>query len=124
MGDYTINPVKGLCPMACTDNRGKEYCYARRLYGRFKWNPEIRLEPEVMSGVYLSHIKPSRIFVGSTVELFGEWVKPEWLKYIFEMCKVFPQHTFIFLTKRPQELARCSPFPDNCCIGASIDRWR
>ena len=34
--DYTINPVKGLCPMACS------YCYARRMYKRFKWNPEIR----------------------------------------------------------------------------------
>ncbi len=36
--DYTINPVKGLCPMAC------EYCYARKMYKRFKWNPVIRYD--------------------------------------------------------------------------------
>ncbi len=39
--DYTINPVKGLCPMVCS------YCYARRMYQRFKRNPEVRFEPEV-----------------------------------------------------------------------------
>ncbi len=31
--DYTINPVKGLCPMACKDNQDKEYCYARARKG-------------------------------------------------------------------------------------------
>ena len=36
--DYTINPVKGLCPMACS------YCYARAMYKRFRWNPEIRYD--------------------------------------------------------------------------------
>ena len=40
--DYSINPVKGLCPVGC------EYCFARRLYKRFKWNPEIRLDSEVL----------------------------------------------------------------------------
>ena len=35
---FSINPVKGLCPVACKDNDGKEYCYARRMYKRFKWN--------------------------------------------------------------------------------------
>jgi protein gp37 len=123
--DYSINPVKGLCPMDCKDNQGKPYCYARRMYQnpRYKTmyaNQEIRFEPEVMSGVYLSHIKPSRIFLGSTLELFGEWVKPEWLKYIFEMCKVFPQHTFIFLTKNSENLKDWEPFPENCWVGVSV----
>lgn len=27
--DYSINPIKGLCPVACKDNQGKSYCYAR-----------------------------------------------------------------------------------------------
>ena len=36
--DYTLNPVKGLCPVGCS------YCYARRLYRRFGWNPKIRLD--------------------------------------------------------------------------------
>lgn len=36
--DYTWNPVKGLCPEAC------EYCYARRIYARFHYDPAIRLD--------------------------------------------------------------------------------
>ena len=105
---YTINPVKGLCPMACS------YCYARARYKRFKWNPEIRY-------VGMNNIpeKPCLIFVGSTMELFGDWIKPEWLEYIFEYCRSAPKHIHIFLTKQPQNLIKWSPFPDNCWVGVS-----
>ncbi len=106
--DYTINPVKGLCPMACT------YCYARRMYKRFGWNPEIRFEPIVKLPT-----KPSKIFVGSTMELFGEWIDAFWLDSIFKSVKDNPQHTFLFLTKQPQNLIKWSPFPDNCWVGVS-----
>ncbi len=108
--DYSVNPVKGLCPMACP------YCYARRMYKRFKWNPEVRFEP--IRDADLPK-KPSRIFVGSTMELFGEWVDAFWLDSIFRTVKDNPQHTFIFLTKQPQNLAKWSPFPDNCWVGVS-----
>ena len=64
--DYTINPVKGKCPMGC------DYCYARRMYDRFKWNPEIRYEDPFWQFHKLKGKKPSRVFVGSTMELFGE----------------------------------------------------
>jgi len=111
--DYTINPVKGLCPMACS------YCYARRMYKRFHWNPEIRLQPYWWND--LAELKPSRIFVGSTIELFGNWVKPEWLTQILRMCKAHKKHTFIFLTKQPWELIKSSPFSDNCWVGVSAD---
>ena len=109
--DYTINPVKGLCPMACS------YCYARRMYKRFKWNPEIRLDT---NGLF-SNLpkKPARIFVGSTIELFGPWVKAEWMSYILDNVRDWPQHNFIFLTKWPENLAQWSPFPKNCWVGVS-----
>lgn len=107
--DYTINPVKGLCPVAC------DYCYARRMYKRFKWSPEIRLVPLLDVRVK----EGSRIFVGSTIELFGEWVRLEWLEYIFKWAKAHPNHTFIFLTKQPQNLVKWSPFPDNCWCGVT-----
>ncbi len=109
---YTINPVKGLCPMACP------YCYARRMYERFGWNPEIRYDASWWEKI--EHIKkPSCIFIGSTIELFGDWVKWAWLKYILQKCEYYPQHTFIFLTKKPENLARWSPFPPNVWVGAS-----
>lgn len=115
--DYTINPVKGLCPMHCKTPDGYEYCYAageRGLYRRFKWNPEIRFERVRGS------IPPgSRVFVGSTMELFGPWVKAEWLREIFGIVGVHPELTFIFLTKQPQNLAAWSPFPSNVWVGVS-----
>jgi len=108
---YTINPVKGLCPMACS------YCYARAMYKRFKWNPEIRYN---YFGWDNLPTKPSRIFVGSTIELFGEWIEPQWLTHIFKMVETNKMHTFIFLTKQPQNLIKWSPFPDNCWVGVTI----
>ncbi len=121
--DYTINPVKGLCPMHCKNLEGFEYCYAageRGLYKRFKWNPEIRYEPIIMTDPFC-YGKPSKIFVGSTMELFGDWVKPAWLDHIFEFCQreTNKRHTFIFLTKQPQNLVKWSPFPENCWVGIS-----
>ncbi len=110
--DYTINPVKGKCPVACS------YCYARRLYDRFKWDTTIRYDDMVWQiGPHIA--KGSRVFVGSTMELFGPWVRDEWLETIFAYCRACPSVTFIFLTKQPSRLAKWAPFPDNCWVGAS-----
>lgn len=117
--DYSLNPVKGLCPMACTNNQGKEYCYARRMYKRFKWNLQIRYDHTVFA--FLDHItKPSKIFVGSTMELFGDWVSDWVMDNIFNTVRSYSEHIFIFLTKQPGNLINRSPFPDNCWIGVSI----
>ncbi len=113
--DFTINPIKGLCPVDCKDNQGKSYCYARRMYKRFKWNPEIRYDNSVWKDLLKG--APIKIFVGSTIELFGPWVKEEWLKSIFYLVSLFPENTFIFLTKQPQNLPR--EWPDNCWVGFS-----
>lgn len=111
--DITINPVKGLCPMAC------DYCYARRMYKRFKWNPEIRYDG--YSDFDRLTNKPSRVFVGSTMELFGDWINPDWMHMIYAKILSRPQHTFTFLTKQPQNLIKFSPYPDNCWIGVSTN---
>ncbi len=118
--DYTLNPIKGLCPVDCKDNQGKSYCYARAMYKRFKWNPEIYLETGVFADL---PSKPSRIFIGSTMELFGNWIKAEWMNYILDWVRDYPQHTFIFLTKQPQNLIQWSPFPSNVWVGASATNW-
>ena len=110
----SLNPVKGLCPVNCRDNQGKPYCYARKLYKRFKWNPEIRYDHDAFKGL---PSKPSRVFVGSTMELFGPWVERDWWHMIMAKCLSRPQHTFIFLTKKPQNLPK--KFPDNCWVGVS-----
>lgn len=112
--NYTINPVKGLCPMSCS------YCYARRMYKRFKWDETIRFEEaELMKSLYKTKIG-DKIFIGSTMELFGDWIEVNWAVRILDYVRMYPSRTFIFLTKQPQNLSKWSPFPDNCWIGVSI----
>ncbi|MDD5510784.1 MAG: DUF5131 family protein [Dehalococcoidales bacterium] len=113
---YTINPVRGLCPVDCKDAQGKSYCYARRLYKRFKWNPAITYDNTVWHK--LPGKPGDKYFVGSTMELFGDWIDPWGMKEIFEGVKSYPQRTFIFLTKQPQRLKRWE-FDDNCWVGVS-----
>jgi len=109
--DYTINPVKGMCPVGCP------YCYARAMYKRFKRDESLSYHDEVFKGVH-SLRNPSRIFVGSTIDLFHEKTSGLFPR-ILEHVKHSPWHTFIFLTKCPENLIECSPFPDNCWIGCS-----
>ena len=110
---YTRNPVKGYCPMACP------YCYARRMYRRFKWDKTIRFIPEVLDEIETLK-KPSTIFIGSTMELFGKWVKEEWLKQLFRFVRFHPEHTFIFLTKCPYNLRDRNPWPENSFVGVTV----
>lgn len=106
--DYVWNPIKGLCPVGCW------YCYARRMYQRFKKNPIISCDligdrPELYS-------EPSRVFVCSTFELFHP-VADQWRDDIFAHI-IGSQHTFIILTKMPERIDR--PMPDNVWLGVSI----
>ena len=114
--DYTVNPVKGYCPMACP------YCYARRMYDRFRWDKTIRYDDTSWFGIV--HLPPSRIFVGSTIELFGDWIITAWMNCILDQVKLNSQHTFIFLTKKPQNLGKWSPFPPNTWVGVSATNQR
>jgi len=109
--DYTWNPLKGLCSVNCKDLQGKPYCYARRMYKRFKWNPKIRLdEKELLEPLKLK--KPSKIFVCSTIELFHPDILQKWQRFIFDIIKECPQHTFVILTKIPENAIGWS-FPEN-----------
>lgn len=111
---HSINPVKGLCPVACP------YCYARRMYKRFHWEQTIRYYPELLSPENMRKIPDgSKVFVGSTMELFGNWINEDWLGDIFDVVVSYPKLTFIFLTKKPENLIKWSPFPANCWVGVS-----
>lgn len=117
---YTLNPVKGLCPVDCKDNQGKSYCYARRMYKRFKWNPQIRFALETLSRESILKIPDgSKVFIGSTMELFGDWIENNWMHDILDTVVSYPQHTFIFLTKKPENLIKWK-FPPNCWVGVSV----
>ena len=122
--DASWNPVTG-CLHGC------EYCYARGISQRFgcKITGDIREstslveldEPYVSAdGVknpypyefiptfhrYRLNIPqtwktPKNIFVCSMADLFGKWVKDEWIQAVVDACKAAPWHRYLFLTKNP-----------------------
>ena len=109
--DYVANPIKGVCQHQCP------YCYAKRLYQRFKWNPEIRFDDFAFEG--LDKLKPgSKIFVGSTHDIFGDWIPDEWITSIIMKAGQYPQLIFILLTKNPKRYNNFM-FHKNIWIGYS-----
>lgn len=67
----------------------------------------------------------ANIFVGSMADVFGEWVPEEIILEIFEICKQYPKHNYLFLTKNPQrymELAAKGLLPEaeNMWYGTSV----
>ncbi len=128
--DWSWNPVTGcLGPNGVTC----QYCYAKRIAERFRgskafpngfeptWHPERLDEPFRLR-------KPSRIFVGSITDMFGEWVTWPQMSAVMDVMRQSPLHTFYLLTKQPDRimsvLARAPghvwPLP-NVWLGASID---
>jgi len=89
------------------------------MYKRFKWNPEIRFTPGAMPDM-MNMPDGSKVFWGSTFELFHDSVPNSWREIIFYNAKIFDNLTHIFLTKQPQNLIKLSPFPDNCWVGVTI----
>jgi protein gp37 len=71
------------------------------MYQRFHWNEEVKLDLTVLDKI--AQIKePSRIFLCSTHDLFGEWIGDKWIFDIITACHKYPQHKFLLLTKNPK----------------------
>lgn len=108
---YSWNPIKGLCPVGCW------YCFAGKMYRRFKLDPTLRVDFAEINAPFPT--RPSRIFLCSTMELWHPEVdKLQIRDAIFEIIASAPQHTFIILTKLPERIDR--PMPDNVWIGVSV----
>jgi len=112
--DYTLNPIKGLCQHACW------YCYARNIYKRFKLDEHVYLRPHELTQIFKLK-KPSKIFLCSTHDMFGDWIPDEWINFILKEIEKFPQHTFQILTKNPKRVHKMSlKLPDNIWFGITI----
>ena len=109
--NYTWNPVIG-CKHGCS------YCYAKQWAKRFgqsfkpHWSKSQYFKPNKIK-------EPSKIFVCSLADLFGDWVPESWINKVLLMVYDNPQHTFQFLTKNPHRYLEFD-FPDNCWLGTTI----
>jgi protein gp37 len=112
--DYTWNPIRGYCPGDCP------YCYAHRMYNRFKWNPKLRFDVHELKKIHEIE-KPSRIFVGSMIDMYHEAIPEEWVRLIIKHSQKVPEHTYITLTKFPQNIFYSKlEFPHNWWVGVTI----
>lgn len=124
--DYTSNPVTGC--QHWRDGTCRIPCYAKKIADRFRgtkawplgfeptFHEERLQDPKRMK-------KPQTIFICSMADLFGEWVPPPWIWKIFKSCDNSPQHTYIFLTKNPEEMARFAQQPVRNPRGGRPNWW-
>lgn len=105
--DATWNPISG-----CTKvSEGCKNCYAERIAKRF-WKG--RKFSEICYHPYKNDQpkhwrKPRKIFVCSMSDLFHDEL-PTWMpRSVFETIRATPRHTYIILTKRPENINRFLP---------------
>lgn len=135
--EYTTNPSVG-CEMPLISD-GCQECYARKSHNRrheaYKAGKKlpkqyakpfkvIQLFPERLDDI-LRKKKPSRIFVGSTTDLFCPSVPFDFLDKVRLTTLRCPQHIFQILTKRPERLSEyCKAisgvWPKNVWFGGSV----
>lgn len=106
--DAVWNPITG-----CTwISEGCDHCYAKRMANRLKGrygypadNPfRVTFHPERLEDP-LRWKTPRRVFVCSMGDFFHGMVMLEWKERVFRIIDSCPEHTFMFLTKRPENVA-------------------
>ena len=123
--DETWNPVTGCAPVS----PGCQNCYARRMatrlagrYGYPKDDPfRVTFHPDRLAEPLVWR-KPRRIFVCSMSDPFHPEAL-QYLPYIFRAAKLRPQHTFMLLTKRPENIDKttlCEWLP-NVWLGVTAE---
>lgn len=121
----TWNPITGCTPVS----EGCANCYARRmatrLRGRYGYpadDPFRIVYHHKKYGEPLRWKKPRLIFVCSMGDLFHKDVDAGYLSGIFWVMKKAKQHTFLLLTKRPENVPRHKSWWDkNIWLGVSAE---
>ncbi len=113
---FSWNPIQALCLTQCP------YCYMTRINKRFNiqvGTPELRTE-------YFKDLKSKklkagdRVFVGSSTDMFGDWISAEHIQKVIDACRERQDVTFLFLTKNPKRYLQFN-IPKNCMKGMTVD---
>ena len=109
----TWNPVTGCWGPGGTQEKPNRcfYCYAhrmaKRLRGRFEYPEDDPFRPTLHPSRLIEPLKwkkPKKVFLCSMGDLLGDDVPAEFIDEILEVIAACPQHTFILLTKRPENI--------------------
>jgi len=114
-GEYSWNPITGCTPISpgCTN------CYAQRMarrlagrcgYPKYPHHFDVTLHPGRL-GEPLRRKKPTMYFVCSMSDFFHEDVPWDFRQLVLSIIAMCPQHTFLFLTKRPQNALEFLTWP-------------
>ena len=125
--ELTWNPVTGCNKLS----PGCKFCYAeimsKRLHAmgveKYKSGFSIRTHPETLN-VPFTWKKPRIVFVNSMSDLFHDLVPLDFIKAVFEVMNLTPQHTYQVLTKRAERLLEISDqlnWTENIWMGVSIE---
>jgi len=110
--DWSANPISG-CLHGC------DYCYMHRMEKRFPGIMKPAFHPHRLDDLKKLK-KPSKIFVGSSGDMWGAWVPDEWIEAVLDVVRHCPQHIFQFLTKNPVRYGDFPPLP-NAWYGTTVD---
>jgi protein gp37 len=117
--DHSINPIRarnlaGAVGHYCEKiSSGCARCYASNFQKRFHMPDFGKVKTQLPDGieVYLDEStlrrlmrrkKPTKFFWCDMTDIFGWWVKDEWIDYCFAVMAATPWHTHQVLTKRPE----------------------
>jgi len=120
--DYSWNPFVGCDKVSA----GCRDCYAEGVAKRF-WRGDFKVtfHPKRINDP-IGIKKPVKIFVCSMSDLFHEDIDPKDRGQVFDTIRKCPQHTFLVLTKRPQNIN--IGIPDNVWLGVTVENnkeaWR
>jgi len=121
---------------------GCENCYSelQNQAAFFPWASHMRYSGDIPHNLVFDHAqveswatarKPTRRFVCSMTDLFGEWVSREWQFAVFDGAAAAPRQTIQLLTKRPAIAVEAvdewlvsrdrSKLPGNIWMGVSVE---
>lgn len=114
-----LNIVIG-CTLGCA------YCYARNNCNRYRIIEDFSKPEFFESKLRLMDKKKPGVFLLTGMSDLAGW-KKEWIEKVFKKIKENPQHSFIFLTKRP-DLINIKCDLENAWFGVTVtskkDLWR
>jgi len=130
---YTNNPITGCTGVGCAV---KKKCWARsmakRLAGRYGYPSDNPFKPTFHRDKLeepLTVKKPSRIGLCFMGDFFDKQVPSSWREEVFENVELAYWHTFLVLTKQPQNIVGLPDPPlKNFQLGVSVNKqcdvWR